>query len=471
MLSQNKRTRDFTEGPLFFKILLFVLPITLTAILQVFYNTADNIVVGRFSGDDLALAAVGSTTYLTGLVTNLLIGIAAGSNVMVSQAIGAKDEQRVSRSVHTSITFAMIGGIAFMALGLIISRPALVFIGTKPEVLDKAVLYMRIICLGIPASAVYNFGAGVIRSTGDSKTSLTILSVSGIINVLLNLVFVIVFNMAVAGVAIATITAQYISAICVVLVLMRKKGECYELDLRRLGIDKEILLKMLRYGVPTGIQSSLFAISNVTMASAVNTMPTAVVSAKTISTNIESISNTAVGSFGTATVTFVGQNYGAKKPERIKKSIFCAMLQVFICGFTISQIILLFGDKLASNFVDASNPNAELIVGYAVQIMTVCLSANFLNGFQQTLSAAVRGMGYSITSMIMSLSGACLFRILWVSFVFPLEKMNNIFGLHIVYPISWALTALLQLSVLIVLYLRFKKRIIEEQSAEAESLI
>ena len=307
----------------------------------------------------------------------------------------------------------------------------------------------------------------MIRSTGDSKTSLKILSASGIINVLLNLVFVIVFKMTVAGVAVATITAQYISAVCVVRVLIRKKGEAFCLYLNKLGIDKKMLVRMLRYGVPTGIQSALFSISNVTMASAVNTMPTVVVSAKTISTNIESISNTAVGSFGTATVTFVGQNYGAKNPERIKKSILYALLQVFICGFTISQIILLFGDRLAANFVDASNPEAEQIISYAVQIMTVCLSANFLNGFQQTLSASVRGMGYSITSMIMSLSGACVFRILWVSFVFPLEKMNNIFGLHIVYPLSWGLTALLQFSVLMVIYRKFKKRLVAEKQVES----
>ena len=466
MISKNKRSRDFTEGPIFFKILLFVLPITLTGILQVLYNTADNVVVGRFSGDELALAAVGSTTYLTGLVTNFLIGIAAGSNVVVSRAIGAKDAERVENAVHTSLTFAFLGGIAFMALGLIISRPALAFIGTKPEVLDKAVMYMRIICLGIPASAVYNFGAGVVRSTGDSRTPLLILSVSGIINVLLNLVFVLVFNMTVAGVATATIIAQYISAVRVICVLIKKRNECYGLRLNKLGINKEMLLSILRFGVPTGIQSSLFSISNVTMASAVNTMPTLVVSAKTISTNIESISNTAVGSFGTATVTFVGQNYGAKKPDRIKKSVLYSVLQVFICGFTISQIILLFGDKLASNFVDAANPNADQIIGYAVQIMTVCLTANFLNGIQQVLSASVRGMGYSVTSMIMSLSGACVFRILWVSFVFPLEKMNNIFGLHIVYPLSWGLTALLQLSVLTVAYRRFKKKLATEQMTE-----
>ncbi|MBE6610524.1 MAG: MATE family efflux transporter [Ruminococcaceae bacterium] len=466
MISKNKRSRDFTEGPIFFKILLFVLPITLTGILQVLYNTADNVVVGRFSGDELALAAVGSTTYLTGLVTNFLIGIAAGSNVVVSRAIGAKDAERVGNAVHTSLTFAFLGGIAFMALGLIISRPALAFIGTKPEVLDKAVMYMRIICLGIPASAVYNFGAGVVRSTGDSRTPLLILSVSGIINVLLNLVFVLVFNMTVAGVATATIIAQYISAVRVICVLIKKKNECYGLRLNKLGINKEMLLSILRFGVPTGIQSSLFSISNVTMASAVNTMPTLVVSAKTISTNIESISNTAVGSFGTATVTFVGQNYGAKKPDRIKKAVLYSVLQVFICGFTISQIILLFGDKLASNFVDAANPNADQIIGYAVQIMTVCLTANFLNGIQQVLSASVRGMGYSVTSMIMSLSGACVFRILWVSFVFPLEKMNNIFGLHIVYPLSWGLTALLQLSVLTVAYRRFKKKLATEQMTE-----
>ena len=224
-MSAAKIKKNFTEGPLFFRITLFALPIMLTGMLQIFYGMADHIIVGRYSSDPNALAAVGCTGSLTSLIVNLLLGLGGGAGIVVAQCYGAKDDERVSKAVHTSLIFSLIGGIVFSALGLLVSRPVLTLMGTNPEILDSATLYFRIICIGIPANAVYNFGAAILRSTGDSKTPLIILSSTGIVNVLLNLFFVIVCHMSVEGVAIATIASQYLSAVAVIIVLMLKKGE------------------------------------------------------------------------------------------------------------------------------------------------------------------------------------------------------------------------------------------------------
>ncbi|MBQ9070366.1 MAG: MATE family efflux transporter [Clostridia bacterium] len=449
MVERIKPKRNFTEGPLFFRIILFALPIIAMGMLQIFYNMADSIVVGRYSGDDVALAAVGSTGALTNLIVNFLLGIAAGTNVVLSQCYGAKDNERVESTVHTSMAFSVIGGLLFMAIGLIVARPALILMDTKPEVLDKAVLYITIICLGIPASSVYNFGASILRSIGDSKTPLFALASTGLVNVLLNLVFVIKFNMSVEGVAIATIVSQYLSAAWVVIVLLCKRGENYRLYLRKLRIDTKVLSRILRYGVPTGIQSSFFSISNVILSSAVNTFPTTTVSAKTIATNIDGISYTAMNSFSKASMTFVGQNYGAKKYDRVKKSVWYCLIQVVVLGVIITQTELLFGRELANLFVDSSMADAEVVVNEALEIMKVVLTTYFLCGIMEVLSSAVRGMGYSISSMIISLIGACFFRIFWVEVLFyNIESMQNIRGLFMVYPVSWIFTIAMQLVLL-----------------------
>ena len=467
MLERIKPKRTFTEGPLFFKILLFSLPIMATGILQILYNMADNIVVGKFSGDDLALAAVGCTASLTTLIVNLLSGIAAGTGVVVSQAYGARDNDRVERAVHTAMTFSVIGGLLFMLLGLSVSRGALVLMGTNEEILGRAVLYFRIICLGIPASAVYNFGASILRSIGDSKTPLAILSATGIVNVLLNLVFVIGFHMTVDGVAVATISAQYLSAIAVVAVLVARKGENYALSFKRLRIEKPVFLRILRYGLPTGIQSSFFGISNVLLTSAVNTFPTVVVSAKTIASNVDGISYTAMNSFAQASMTFVGQNYGAGKFDRVKRALGYTFIQVSVLGLVLTQTELLFGRSLARLFIEAGTENADLIVEYALEIMSVVLATYFLCGIMEVLSGAIRGMGYSVSSMLVSLFGACFFRIFWVEVLFKnFEFFGTLRGLFLVYPVSWTITISMQSVLVIRAFKRMNKM---KEAAEAKA--
>ena len=467
-MARIKPKHNFTDGPLFYRIILFALPIMAMGILQIFYNMADSIILGRYSGDELALAAVGSTSALTNLIVNFLLGIASGTNVVLSQAYGARDNERVERTVHTSIAFSLIGGLVFMAIGLFVARPALILMDTKPEVLDKAVLYLRIICIGIPATAIYNFGASVLRSVGDSKTPLIVLSSTGIVNVVLNLIFVTKLNMTVDGVAIATIVSQFMSAVWIIAVLLFKRGESYRLSISKLKIHMGVLSKILRYGLPTGIQSMFFSISNVILSSAVNSFPTTTVSAKTIATNIDGISYTAMNSFSKATMTFVGQNYGAKKYDRVRKSVLYCLAQVIVLGVIITQTELLFGRELAALFVDKNVSDTALIIDEALEIMHVVLATYFLCGIMEVLSSAVRGMGYSISSMIISLVGACFFRIFWVEVLFKnIADMQNIRGLFMVYPASWILTISMQIVLLIIAFRNMRKMNLDAESLAA----
>ena len=458
MIERAKTKTAFTEGPLFFKVLLFALPIMATGILQILYNMADNIVVGKFSGDAYALAAVGCTSSLTSLIVNLLFGVASGTSVVVSQAYGAKDRDRVERAVHTSMTFALIGGIAFMILGLIVARPALNLMGTSELIIDSATLYLMIICCGIPASSVYNFGASILRAIGDSKTPLFILAASGLVNVVFNLIFVIGFGMTVDGVALATIISQYLSAASVVFILTRRRTESYGLSISKLRIHKATLLSILRFGLPSGIQGSLFSISNVILTSATNTFAPAIVSAKTIASNIDGLTYTAMNSFSHAAMTFVGQNYGAGKFDRVKRAFLCVFVQVVIVGVIVSQTEIFFGEPLAYMFVDKSSADAALIVGHVQEIFSVLLAFYFLCGMMEVLSGTVKAMGYSVTSMIISLFGACFFRIFWVEVLFrSTPEFSTLRSLFVVYPVSWSLTIIMQLILLLYAFRKLDK--------------
>ena len=459
MHTASKKTTNFTEGSLFFRILTFALPLMASSLLSIFYNTADNIVVGRFSGDPLALAAVGSTSGLNTLVVTFLFGFAGGGAIIVAHRFGARDEDGVSRATHTLMTSAILGGILFCLVGLAVSRPMLILMGTKPELLDSAVLYIQIIFLGIPGHAIYVFGAGIIRSMGNSKTPLLILSCSGMLNVLLNLLFVIVFKMSVAGVAIATIISQYASGICVAAYLISKRNECYGLHLSRLCIDKTSFIAMLRYGIPQGLQNSFFSITAIFMSSAINTFPTAAVSARAISSNIDQLCHSTIASFGLAAVTVIGQNYGAKKPERIKRSLIYLALQTAFLGIIIGNVLLLYADKLALLFIEAGDPETSAIIDFVAQILAISLSTSFINGTWQMLSGAVRGMGRSITAMLISLIGAAVFRILWILFIFPLEPMNTITGLFMLFPCSWTFTGIMLTVACVIAYKKLKKEI------------
>ena len=465
----TKAKRDLTEGPLFLPMISFVVPVILTGMLQMLYNMADNIVVGQFSGDSLALAAVGSTTSLSNLIVNLLMGIAGGAGVVIAQSFGAREYEKLSRAVHTSVVFSFIGGIVFCIIGLLISGPALTLMDTKEELMSRALLYMRIICLGIPATSVYNFGAATLRSVGDSKTPLFILSTSGIINVLLNLFFVIVCKMSVSGVALATIISQYISAATVIFILIKRKGQAYSLDMQKMKIDTELLKKILRLGLPAGFQGTLFSISNIILTAGMNSLATTDIWGKTIAINIESLVHTAMNSYLHASMTFAGQNFGAKKPDRIKKSILYALLQVFVIGFVGGQIVMLFGEPLASLYIDAADPEREAVMAAAMELMRFMLSCYFLCGIMDTLSGALRGLGYSMIPMIVSIGAICVLRAIWVFFVFPTDPFHSLIGIYTIYPISWSLGIVFNAIALLIIYKNVKKRLLPEAKSKAES--
>lgn len=457
-MTASKKKPNLTEGPLFAPIISFVVPIILTGILQILYNMADNIVVGRYSGDNLALAAVGSTSSLSNLIINLLMGIAGGAGVVVAQSYGAKEYKKLSDTVHTSMVFSVIGGLFFCILGLIITRPALQLMGTKPELLDRACLYMWIICIGIPASAIYNFGAATLRSVGDSKTPLIILSCTGIVNVLLNLLFVICFKMTVDGVALATIISQYISAAVVIIVLVMRTESPYALSFNKLKIDMPILKRILQLGLPAGFQGTMFSISNVILTSAINTLPTAEISGKTIAINIEGLVYTAMNSYSHAAMTFTGQNYGAKKPDRIKKSILYTLLQVTVIGIVGGQIINLFGYPLANLYVDPLDTEKEAVISAAIQLMQFMLSCYFLCGIMDTLSGCMRGLGYSTVPMIISIGAVCVLRAIWIYFVFPLDAFNSLLGIYTIYPISWSIGIICLAVALLIVFPKISRR-------------
>ena len=455
-MSNAKLKKNFTQGPLFFRITLFALPIMLTGILQICYGMADHIVVGQFSGDPNALAAVGSTSSLTSLIINLLLGIAGGTGVVVAQCYGAGDDRRVSRCVHTAMIFSLIGGVVVSAIGLIISRPVLTLMGTKSEILDSATLYLRIICIGIPANSVYNFGASILRSTGDSKSPLIILSSAGIVNVILNLVFVICFHMTVDGVALATIISQYISAVAVVSVLSSKRDEPFGFSFSKLCFDKQLFMRVLRYGIPSGVQSAMFSIANVLMTSAVNTFPTTTVTANTIAGNIDAITYTSMNSFSQASMTFVGQNYGALKRKRIKRSIIYCVIQVVLCGVIVSGTEILLAKQLVGLFVDASSPDAALITETATALITFLLAAYVICGLMDVVSGALKGLGYALIPMLISISCICGVRIFWIYVVFPIEAVHTITGLYTAYPVSWSMALIGMLITLVFAYRKLR---------------
>ena len=466
-MTSVKKHRDFTTGPIFFPILAFTVPIILSGVLQIFYNMADQMVVGQFSGDPNALAAVGSTGSMTALLANFALGISAGAGVVVAQCFGGGKKEGLSHAVHTSMALSLLCGLVFGMLGFFLSRPMLVWMGTQPAVLDTAVMYIKIYFLGFPATMVYNFGGTILRSIGNSRLPLYILALAGIVNVGLNLVFVIVFDMSVLGVALATAIAQYLSAGAVTVALMRAKGD-YRFFIGKMRIHRSVLGGILRIGVPSGIQGCCFALANVIITTAVNSLPattlpsgqviTDAVTGRTISSSLEAFVYVAMHAFLQATLTFVGQNYGAGKADRTRKSLFSALFWVVCVGLGSGLIILLFFRPLCTMYIDTSLPGVELVLARARESGSVVLSTYFLCGVMEVLSGYLRGRGCSLIPMISSLFGACVFRILWIRFLFPLPALHNLSGVALSWTASWILVSALHLLTIFYVSRKEKKR-------------
>ena len=422
---------DMTEGPLLPKILAFSGPLILTGILQLLYNAADVIVVGNYAGHE-ALAAVSSTGSLINLLVNVFMGLSVGASVAVARHYGARDIIAMRKAEHTAMTLALFMGVGVGIVGFLLARPLLQLMDSPPDVIDGAALYVRIYFLGMPANMLYNFGAATMRAVGDTRRPMVYLMISGLVNVLLNLLLVIVFHLDVAGVAIATVASQVVSMVLVLLCLFRTRG-AIQLNLNECRIDRKSLRDIIRIGLPAGLQGSLFSISNVLIQSSVNSFGSLVVAGNGVACNIEGFVYTAMNAQHQADMTFASQNYGAGKPDRVKRTLWCCLGVVTAIGLSMGLLILLFGRPLLGLY----NQEPEVIAKGMIR-MGVIMPTYFLCGLMDVMVGQLRGVGYSIMPMIVSLTGACLLRIVWILTVFA--QNHDLTVLYMSYPVSWFVT-------------------------------
>lgn len=438
---------DMCNGPLAGKILLFYFPLMLSGILQLLFNAADIAVAGRFAGNE-ALAAVGSTSSLTNLLVNLFIGLSVGANVLVARFYGAGQTDELKSMVQTAVATSVIGGVILVFVGFFVSKPALTLMGTPTDVIAHSVLYMRIYFAGMPFMMAYNFGAAVLRAVGDTRRPLYYLLIAGVVNVLLNLLFVIVFQMGVAGVAVATVISQVISAFLVLRCLIISDS-VYRLELKGIRIAGDKLAKMVQIGIPAGLQGALFSISNVLIQSSVNSFGKIAMAGNTAGSNLEGFVYTAMNAFHQAAISFCGQNYGAMKYKRVAKSLFICLGFVTVVGLVMGSGAYLFAGTLLKLY----STDAE-VIGYGILRMSYICIPYCLCGMMDVMVGGLRGMGYSIMPMIVSLTGACLFRVVWIYTVF--QQYRTLDCLYISYPISWGLTFLVHLACFAVVYRRLR---------------
>lgn len=434
-----------TTGSLFPKILSFAFPLMITGLLQIVYNAADVMVVGRFAGS-VSLAAVGATSTLVNLMLNLFLGLSMGSGVVVAKHIGAADNAAVHRSVHTAMLLSLVSGILIGLFGFIISPFALKAMGTPAEVLKLSSLYLKIFFLGTPANMIFNYGASILRATGDSKRPLYILTYTGILNVVLNIFFVVKCHMDVAGVALATIIAQYVSAVCVLYILLNINSVIH-LSPKKLTIYKDELKDILRIGIPAGLQGSLFSLSNVIIQSSINSFGAAAIAGNTASGNVDSIIFTCCNSVSQTATTFTSQNFGAGQYRRIRKIY-------FNCIGTSAAIAVIFGIALwffGPQILTVFSTDAEVIELGMIRLRLFAVTY-IINSALDVTTGQMRGLGKSVIPMIVTMVGVCGLRILWVFTVFPQHR--SLFMLYFSYPVSWFITG----SVLVVMYaITFRK--------------
>ncbi len=422
---------DMCHGPLFSRLILFAIPLILSGVLQLLFNAADIIVVGRFSGSH-ALAAVGSTSSLINLLINLFVGISVGANVLVGRYYGAQDYKSASESVNTAMVTAAVGGCIMIVAGVFLAKPLLQWMGTPADVLHLSVLYMRIYFVGMPALMIYNFGASLLRALGDTKRPLYFLTVAGIINVIFNLFFVIKLDMGVAGVALATIISEWISAILILLCLEQSEGVLH-IKMKELKFYKDKFIEMLKIGIPAGIQGIIFSISNVLIQSSINSFGSIAMAGNTAASNIEGFVYTSMNAVYQTSLSFTSQNYGAKEYRRVDKILLECLGIVSVVGLVMGVGAYLFGHPLLSIY-----SSSEKVIQYGITRLSVVSACYFLCGIMDVFVGSLRGIGYSIMPMIVSLLGACVFRVIWIFTIFKVE--HSLLSLYISYPISWILT-------------------------------
>jgi putative MATE family efflux protein len=448
---------DMVNGPLLGKILLFYVPLMLSSVLQLLFNAADIIVVGQYAGAN-ALGAVGATSSLINLLVNLFMGLSVGVNVLVANYYGAKRDKDLSEMVHTAVATSFVSGVILVVVGLVAAGPALTLMETPQDFLNQSVLYMRIYFLGMPFSMAYNFGSAVLRAVGDTRRPLYYLFTAGVINVILNLIFVIFFHMSVAGVASATVISQAVSAFLVIRCLLKADG-VYRLELSKLHIYSDKLIRMIRIGLPAGVQGTLFSISNVLIQSSVNSFGAIAVAGNTAASNIEGFVYVAMNSFYQASISFTGQNYGAGKRVRVLKVAVICEVAVIAVGLVLGNAAYLFGDKLLLLY-----SNRPEVIAYGVRRLAVICVYYCLCGMMDVMVGVLRGMGHSLLPMFVSLTGACLFRIIWIMTIF--RQIRTLECLYWSYPFSWAVTFAFHLLCFIIIFFRTRWKENEVETVE-----
>ena len=428
------------------------MPIIATGLLQLLFNAADLVVVGN-STNDTALPAVGATSSLVNLIVNLLIGLSVGAGVCAAKYYGARDDKSMHELVHTAIPTAAIGGLVFGTIGFLFAGTFLKWMDTPDDIIAQSTLYVRIYSIGIPFSIVYNFGAAILRSVGDTTRPLIFLVIAGVVNVLFNLMFVFVFHMDVDGVATATAISQALSAVMVIVYMIRVK-DSHRFEPKKMRFYRDKFLKILVIGLPAGIQGSLFSVSNVIIQKSINSFGSTVISGNTAAVNIEGFVYTSMNSFHQTALNFTGQHLGAKKYGRIKKIILLCLLSVGVIGSALGISVYLLGAPLLNIYA----PGKDEIIAYGLLRMKYICVTYFLCGVMDVLSGLLRGMGYSVSSMVITLACVCGFRILWIYTVFAIPAYHSLNTLYISYPISWALCCVMQGGLLTFAYIRMMRR-------------
>ena len=435
MASKNYEI-DMTNGPLLGKLLKFALPLVCSGVLQLLFNAADIVVVGRWSSEQ-ALAAVGSTSSLINLLVNVFVGLSVGTSVQVARHFGAKADRDVGETVHTAIALSLICGVFLIFFGFFLSRPLLALMGTPDDVLGMATTYMRIYFAGMPVVMLYNFGSAVLRAVGDTRRPLYFLLLAGALNVVMNLFFVIVCGMDVDGVALATVLSQCVSAGLILRSLMCSQGS-YRLELKRLRIYRTKFFAILRTGLPAGVQGALFSVSNVLIQSSINSFGSVVMAGNAAAANLEGFVYTAMNAFHHAALSFTSQNLGAKQYKRLNRVLGLCLASVVVLGLVAGNAVRLAGPLLLGIYTTEAD-----VIGYGMIRLRYVVAVEFLCGTMDTMVGAIRGLGYSVMPMIVSILGACGLRILWVYTVFAADPSLEV--LYLSYPVSWAATTLTHL--------------------------
>ena len=437
---------DMTQRPILGNLLKFSIPVICSNLLQLVFNAADVAVVGQFDGD-ASLAAVGSCTSLINLLINLFMGLAIGTNVITARHFGAKDSEKIQKTVHSSIVMSLICGGCITLLGLFLSKYILIRMHTVEEVLPLSVRYLRIYFSGITATMLYNFGSALLRAKGDTQRPLYILFSAGLMNLLLNLLFVIVFKMNVAGVAWATVISQTYSAVFVLILLIRETDD-FHFDFRKCVLHRESFMEIIKVGLPAGLQSVMFSISNVQIQSSINQFGTALIAGNSAAVSLEDFLYQIMNGFTAGTLTFCSQNIGAGKTKRIKKEVVISVLCTAVTGIAAGSLFYIFGRQLLSIYT--KNPD---VIEAGLSRMAVTFLPIFICGIMHCLGNSIRGIGHSVMPVVSIMLGCCVFRVFWIAVIFQIPQFHTPFTIFISYPLSWIITSLVNL----IFYLHYKK--------------